>query len=49
MSALSEYTFTCECGRPIASHEPEALCPNCHRLITVEWHPQEVKHVHSDR
>jgi hypothetical protein len=45
MAKTSVYQLTCECGRFLVSPVPDLSCPDCKRVIRIEWQhkPEGVK------
>jgi hypothetical protein len=37
MAKTSVYELKCECGHLLISPQPELSCPECKRLIRIEW------------
>ena len=37
MREHSEFEFTCECGHAIVTSARDMQCPECGRLILLEW------------
>jgi uncharacterized Zn finger protein (UPF0148 family) len=37
MREYSVYEFACECGAPIVTLACEVECPQCGRIIRIEW------------
>lgn len=36
MRLHSVYVIPCECGQSVESHEPQATCPSCGRLLVLD-------------
>jgi hypothetical protein len=34
---VSVFKVDCECGAHIRSHTRETVCPNCGRILVIEW------------
>lgn len=37
MAAESVYEFRCLCGQDLSGPSRARQCPQCHRLVVVEW------------